>query len=166
MPVPTSTTTGMVRKYSEASFTSLAPIFLPRYSGVRPTISPAMKTVRTARTKSPYRPEPTPPGATSPSIMFASSTPPPRDVYESWNELTAPVDVSVVDDAKVAESETPNRASVPSVGPPTAVGTVPGWLSCAALTAMTLAIASTAITVRIAYPWRLSPTMRPNVRGR
>ena len=45
----------------------------------------------------PYRPEPVPPGATSPSCMFNNSTMPPRLVYESWNESTAPVEVRVVD---------------------------------------------------------------------
>ena len=104
---------------------SRAPIFLPRYSGVRPTIRPATNTVITARTRMPYRPEPVPPGATSPSIMFTIGMPPPSAVYESWNESTEPVDVSVVDAAKVAELSTPNRCSVPSVAAPTAVGTVP-----------------------------------------
>ena len=86
----------MVRKYSEANFISRPPIFLPRYSGVRPTISPATNTVMTARTSMPYRPEPVPPGATSPSIMLSIVIAPPRLVYESWNESTAPVEVSVV----------------------------------------------------------------------
>ena len=70
--VPTSTSVGVVRKYSDANFISRPPIFLPRYSGVRPTISPATNTVITARISIPYRPEPVPPGATSPSIMFSS----------------------------------------------------------------------------------------------
>ena len=38
---------------SIASFTSFASIFLPRYSGVRPTIRPAMKTERTTKTSIP-----------------------------------------------------------------------------------------------------------------
>ena len=76
--VPTSTIAGVVSRYSEANFSSLPPSFLPRYSGVRPTINPATNTVMTARTKIPYRPEPVPPGATSPSIMFSSSVAPPR----------------------------------------------------------------------------------------
>jgi hypothetical protein len=50
---------------------------------------------------------------------------PPRAVYESWKEFTAPVEVSVVAEAKVADWEIPNRISVPSVAAPTAVGTVP-----------------------------------------
>ena len=47
--VPISTRAGVIRKYSEANLISRAPIFLPRYSGVRPTISPATNTVITAR---------------------------------------------------------------------------------------------------------------------
>ncbi len=75
--VPTSTRNGVIRKYSEASLISRAPIFLPRNSGVRPTMSPATKTVMIARTSMPYSPEPTPPGATSPSIMLNIVIPPP-----------------------------------------------------------------------------------------
>ena len=44
-----------------------------------------------------------PPGATSPSCMLNSVIMPPRLVYESWNESTAPVDVSVVASANTAE---------------------------------------------------------------
>ncbi len=36
-----------------ANFISRPSTFLPRYSGVRPTISPAMKTVRIAMTSMP-----------------------------------------------------------------------------------------------------------------
>src|SRR5512143_3658256 len=95
-PVPTSTTTGMVRKYSDANLISRAPIFLPRYSGVRTIINPATNTVITASTRMPYNPEPVPPGATSPVIMFKISTAPPRLVQEAWKEPTEPVDVNVV----------------------------------------------------------------------
>ena len=56
-------------------FTSLRPTFLPRYSGVRPTISPARNTAMTASTRIPYSPAPTPPGATSPSSMFSRVDP-------------------------------------------------------------------------------------------
>ena len=51
--VPTSTRVGVVSRYSEANFTSRPPSFLPRYSGVRPTISPAMKTLNTAKINMP-----------------------------------------------------------------------------------------------------------------
>ena len=39
-----STVSGVKRAASETSLMSRAPIFLPRYSGVRPTIRPPMKT--------------------------------------------------------------------------------------------------------------------------
>ena len=38
---------------SIAIFTSMASIFLPRYSGVRPTISPARNTAMMAKTSMP-----------------------------------------------------------------------------------------------------------------
>ncbi len=44
MPEMTSTITGITRAPKPASFTSLAWIFFPRYSGVRPIIRPPMKT--------------------------------------------------------------------------------------------------------------------------
>jgi hypothetical protein len=113
----------------------------------------------------PYRPEPAPPGAISPSIMLAISTAPPSGVYESWDELTAPVDVNVVAAAKVADCGTPNRASVPSVAAPTACGTVPWWAIWTALTARTLPSARIAMMIAIARPCRLSATIRPNARG-
>ena len=53
-----------------AIFTSKAFIFLPRNSGVRPTISPAINTVRIINTIMPYKPEPTPPKIISPSIRL------------------------------------------------------------------------------------------------
>ena len=44
---------GRIRIASIAIFTSFASIFLPRYSGVRPTISPAMNTERIANSSMP-----------------------------------------------------------------------------------------------------------------
>ena len=99
---------------------SRAVIFLRRYSGVRPTIRPATNTVMIARTNMPYRPEPTPPGATSPRPMLNMSRPPPTPVYEEWNELTAPVEVPVVETAKRAEAHSPKRVSLPSIAAPAA----------------------------------------------
>ncbi len=94
---------------------------------MRPTISPAMKTAMIAITSMPYRPEPTPPGAISPSIMPSSVRPPPKPVYEEWKESTAPVDVSVVATAKIDEPPTPNRCSLPSIAPPAACRAGPPW---------------------------------------
>ena len=53
MPVPMSTIAGVVRMYSEERVISRRPSLLPRYSGVRPTISPATNTVMTASTSIP-----------------------------------------------------------------------------------------------------------------
>jgi hypothetical protein len=95
----------------------------------------------------PYRPEPVPPGATSPSCMLNISIMPPRLLYESCTESIAPVDVSVVASAKTAESATPNRCSTPSADAPTAVGTVPwccNWNSIMSVTLMTAMIPTTA----------------------
>ena len=78
--VPMSTIAGTAIRYSDASVISVPPSRLPRYSGVRPTMRPATNTAMTASTSIPYRPEPTPPGATSPSIMFSSTVPPPSGV--------------------------------------------------------------------------------------
>ena len=44
---------GKMSTYSIAIFTSYASIFLPRYSGVRPTISPAMNTDSTTKISMP-----------------------------------------------------------------------------------------------------------------
>src|SRR5258706_4718849 len=138
---PTRTSAGVVSRYSDANLISREPSFFPRYSGVRPTINPATNTVMTARINMPYNPEPVPPGATSPSIMFSIVTVPPSAVYESWNESTAPVDVNVVAAANVADCGTPNRVSVPSVAAPTAVGTVPPCCTCNPLIPLMLPIA-------------------------
>ncbi len=51
--VPVSTISGVIRKYVAASLISRGVIFLPRYSGVRPTIRPATNTVMIARTSMP-----------------------------------------------------------------------------------------------------------------
>ena len=71
--VPTSTRSGGTRIASDAIFISKASIFLPRYSGVRPIISPAMNTARIANISMPYSPEPTPPKMTSPSCISTSA---------------------------------------------------------------------------------------------
>ena len=48
MAVRMRTVMGITRDASPASFTSLAWIFFPRYSGVRPIISPPMNTAMMA----------------------------------------------------------------------------------------------------------------------
>src|SRR5664280_3863767 len=73
-PVPASTRTGVVRMYKDTSLISRPVIFLCRYSGVRPTIRPAMNTATIATMRIPYIPVPVPPGATSPSpcLLYTS----------------------------------------------------------------------------------------------
>ena len=125
-------TTGRVRKYSDAYFISTGRIFLPMYSGVRPTISPATNTVTMARTKIPYMPAPIPPGATSPSAMSNSAMPPPNGVSESWKQFTDPVDVTVVDAANTEQPGGPNLVSTPSYVPCAICGAIPAvprWAS-------------------------------------
>ena len=67
-----------------------------------------------------------PPGLTSPSIMFTSGTAPPMGVKLSWVELTAPVDVPVVEAANSPEAAGPKRASLPSMFPPAWVAVTAG----------------------------------------
>ncbi len=117
MPVQISATAGVARMYSAAYFISAGRTFLPRYSGVRPTIRPATKTVTMARMSMPYRPEPVPPGAISPNMMSSSAMPPPIAVNESCAESTAPVEVSVVEAANRLEPGMPKRTSLPSIAP-------------------------------------------------
>ena len=47
--------------------------------------------------------------------MLKISRPPPSAVNEEWNELTAPVDVPVVETAKSADADSPKRVSLPSI---------------------------------------------------
>ena len=58
---------GTVSSTSMVILISFASIFLPRYSGVRPIISPATNTATTANSSMPNRPEPGPPTITSSS---------------------------------------------------------------------------------------------------
>ncbi len=74
------TSSGTNRAPIVASLTSRAWICLPRYSGVRPTIRPAMNTASTTSSSMPYSPEPGPPKMTSPVIMFAIATAAPSPV--------------------------------------------------------------------------------------
>src|SRR5215470_2394540 len=116
-PAAVRMTRGSVRKYSAAYFISAGRIFLPMYSGVRPTIRPATNTVTMARIKMPYMPAPMPPGAISPRAISNSAMPPPNGVSESWKQSTEPVDVTVVDAANSEQAGLPNLVSTPSVAP-------------------------------------------------
>src|SRR5215467_10418935 len=131
-PAAVRVSTGMVRKYSAAYFISVGLIFLPMYSGVRPTISPATNTVTMASTRMPYIPAPMPPGAISPNAMSNRAMPPPNAVSESWKQFTDPVEVTVVDAANTEQPMGPNLVSTPSVAPCASCGAIPAvprWVS-------------------------------------
>ena len=82
--------------------------------------------------------------------MLKISAPPPRLVNESWKELTAPVDVPVVETAKSAEAHSPNRVSLPSMDAPAAWNAVPGWFTSRSVTLVTRRPQITPIAARIA----------------
>ena len=98
--------------------TSSAWIFLPTYSGVRPTMSPPRNTVTMQNNSIPKSPEPTPPTMTSSTIMFAMSNPPDKGMKLSCMALTAPLDESVVTVANSEDAAMPKRTSLPSMLPP------------------------------------------------
>ena len=50
--------------------------------------------------------------------MLTSTVPPPKGVMESCEELTAPVEVPVVEAAQAPLAGMPNRTSLPSMFPP------------------------------------------------
>ena len=135
-----------MRKYSAAYFISVGRIFLPMYSGVRPTISPATNTVTIASTRMPYMPAPTPPGAISPSAMSNSAIPPPNGVSESWKQFTEPVEVTVVDAANTEQPGVPNLTSVPSAAPCARWGAAPAACISKKLIPPTAAIQMIAMT--------------------
>src|SRR5215470_14759004 len=129
-PAAVRVTTGMVRKYSAAYFISVGRIFFPMYSGVRPTINPATNTVTMARMRRPYMPAPMPPGAISPSAMSISAMPPPNGDSESWKQITAPVEVTVVEAANNEQAGVPNLTSAPSAAWPAKTVAVPPVAVC------------------------------------
>ena len=102
-----------------AIFISYASTFLPRNSGVRPTIRPAIKTVIKTKIIIPYNPEPTPPNMISPSIMLNIETSPDRGDKLSCMQFTAPQEVLVVVTDHNTLFITPNLVSFPSMLPAT-----------------------------------------------
>ena len=86
-------------------------------------------------------PTPTPPNTTSPSAMLSIAMPPASGVRLSCEELTAPVEVSVVTVAHSTEAPMPLRTSLPSWLPPACVevaawvGPDPGQVGVAGLLA-------------------------------
>ena len=78
--VKITTVANRMRTARIAIRTSNFSIFLPTYSGVRPTIRPAMNTATTAYISIPYSPAPTPPKMVSSHIRLISGTAPPIGV--------------------------------------------------------------------------------------
>src|SRR5271166_4996887 len=113
--VGSSTAKAVVSTTSDDSFTSDASIFLPRYSGVRPTIKPAIKMATKTKMSMVYRPDPTPPKITSPNSMLSRGINPAIGVNESCMEMTAPQPVAVVMLQNRAELNGPKRVSFPSI---------------------------------------------------
>ena len=97
-----------------ASLTSLASTFLPRYSGVRPTISPARNTATIIYISMFKKPAPMPLKTTL-SIMFDMATMPAIGFRLSCMLLTEPLEVAVVIAAQVALETGPMRTSLPSM---------------------------------------------------
>ena len=101
---------------------------------------------------------PTPPGETSPSIMFDSGTAPPSALKLSCIELTAPVEVPVVAPAKSADQAMPKRCSLPSIEPERAARRPRARPRRRAPGSSTRRPAIVAVAT---MPWRRLPTIRP-----
>ena len=95
--------------------------------------------------------------------MLTSGTAPPSGVKLSCALLTAPVEVPVVEAAKIPETGEPKRASLPSMLEPTApIASTRGLPSDSKLPASTaLPAQRIAIAAKTAQPWRVSRTSRP-----
>ena len=173
MPAPTRMSSGVVMHRITAMRISFGPIFLPRYSGVRPTMSPAMNTVRMTKPSMPYKPQPTPPNTTSPNAINTMGTMPPIGVKLSCMALTEPFEAAVVNAAHSDESVTPKRVSLPSMLPPDCplapMYTCPSAASWGVPICSNTAMATSAPTSKMnmaantARPWRRSMTKRPKL---
>ena len=82
--------------------------------------------------------------------MPSSVIPPPRPVKEEWKELTAPVEVRVVETAKIDEVPTPKRTSLPSIAPPAMSSAGPWWANSVHIIRATKPNQIVAIVPRIA----------------
>src|SRR5579875_32624 len=162
----TRTVTGMTSTPKAASLTSLACTFLPRYSGVRPIISPPTNTATMANSRTVYSPLPSPPGLTSPSIIPDISPKPPMGLNESLAPETEPVEVCVEAMLYSVVGIGPKRTSLPCMLPA-------GWATTWAAATAGLGCDSaydekpsqvpkmTAMAASSAKPWRVLPTILP-----
>ncbi len=107
---------GRISMASIAILTSLASIFLPRYSGVRPTISPAMNTAMIDEQQHAVKA-----GADAAENDLTEldrcsiGIMPPSGVKLSCIELTEPFEAAVVATAHRLELAMPKRTSLPSM---------------------------------------------------
>ena len=92
--------------------------------------------------------------------MFSIAPPPPKAEKPSCSELTAPVEVPVVEFAKSADPGMPKRTSLPSMLAPANDGLV---ASAVQITA-SMTPHRPAMTASRETPWRIEPTIRPKVR--
>ncbi|CAB4909156.1 unannotated protein [freshwater metagenome] len=98
--------------------------------------------------------------------MFSNTAPPPSADILSWAELTAPVDVPVVDTANSAEAGMPKRTSLPSIIAPAAVAATPRVPDSANNVTANSVAHSVAITASSVRPCLRLPIIVPNVRVR
>ena len=149
-----------------ASFISRASTLRVRYSGVRPTIRPAMKTATTMNRNMLMNPTPTPPKITL-SHMPASGRRPVSGFKLSCMESTEPFEVTVVDTAHSGPAPAPKRSSLPSRLPASwATGRSAragvGRLS-RARAKPAKATSITAITAHTTAAWRIRRRIRPTI---
>src|ERR1700694_4585465 len=103
--------------------------FLPKYSGVRPIISPAIKTVINTWNNMQYTPQPMPPKKISPTRMFHIGIMPASGIQLSCIELTEPLSIAVADTPHSTLFMTPKRCSLPSISGPIFANTGLGRVS-------------------------------------
>ena len=116
-PVKPRMQAGPISRARTARDTSLASIFLPRNSGLRPTISPTIKTATMTYWIRYMNPTPTPPN-TAVNWRLKSAASPPKGVSESCMLLTDPVSAAVVMAVNILLRAGPKRTSLPSMLPP------------------------------------------------
>jgi hypothetical protein len=167
-PAPQRIRSGWRSRARAASFISLASTLRVRYSGVRPTMSPAMKTATTMNRNMLMNPTPTPPNATL-SHMPASGTRPVKGFRLSCMASTEPFEVAVVETAQSGPAAAPKRSSLPSRFGAEATGR---WAAARAgagafsrrTAALSPATRRTPITAKTTRASRRREVRRPNIQ--
>ena len=120
---------------------------------------PAIKTVRMTKMTIPYKPAPTPPKTTSPSIMLIMAIIPLRGDRLSCMALTDPFDAAVVEVDQIKLFVIPKRVSLPSINercPKTGFDAYSAYNEIA-----NPEISKIIMAVKIVHPWRVDPTILP-----